>query len=336
MIERAADMLGLGTDAVRSRRAADEPAHEALEARSLPAGIRPAVVVGTAGTTATGSIDPLPAARRRRGSGTAVVPRRRRLRRRARALRRAAPAARRHRARRLDHARPAQVAVHAARQRLHPRPRPRSPFPTASTSTPPTSTRTRTLDRGVDLGFMGPAVQPRVRGAQGLGLAARARARRLRPPDRARRRADPATSPRASRSIRTSSSSRRGLSICCFRYRPPAWTTRSELDRLNERLMTALQLDGRVYPSNAILDGRFCLRACIVNFRTEAEDLDRVLEVARQRARQRGVLSPAAQLDLALIALDLFDAHVDRIAEPVRRRRRAARRAPVPSGFSSK
>ncbi len=46
--------------------------------------------------------------------------------------------------------------------------------------------------------------------------------------------------------------------------------------------MSELQLDGRVYPSNAILDGRYCLRTCIVNFRTEAEDLDRVLEVATE------------------------------------------------------
>ena len=39
---------------------------------------------------------------------------------------------------------------------------------------------------------------------------------------------------------------------------------------LNERLMTAIHADGRVYCSNAVIDGRFGLRACIVNFRTEA------------------------------------------------------------------
>ena len=37
--------------------------------------------------------------------------------------------------------------------------------------------------------------------------------------------------------------------------------------------MAELQMAGRVYPSNAIIDGRFALRACIVNFRTEAEDI---------------------------------------------------------------
>ena len=73
------------------------------------------------------------------------------------------------------------------------------------------------------------------------------------------------------------------LSICCFRY-SPAGRERSEeqLDRLNERLMTAIMADGRVYCSNAVIDGRFGLRACIVNFRTEAEDVERLLAVATE------------------------------------------------------
>jgi glutamate/tyrosine decarboxylase-like PLP-dependent enzyme len=76
------------------------------------------------------------------------------------------------------------------------------------------------------------------------------------------------------------------LSICCFRYVPADLrdgTDREEyLDELNERLMTALQMSGRVYPSNAVLGGRFVLRACVVNFRTEAEDMDALLDVAAE------------------------------------------------------
>jgi aromatic-L-amino-acid decarboxylase len=37
-----------------------------------------------------------------------------------------------------------------------------------------------------------------------------------------------------------------------------------------------------VYPSNAVLRGRFVLRSCIVNFRTEAEEMDLLLEVAAE------------------------------------------------------
>lgn len=77
-----------------------------------------------------------------------------------------------------------------------------------------------------------------------------------------------------------------GLSICCFRYVPPDLPQGPErepyLSVLNERLMTEIHLDGRVFCSNAVLDDRFVLRACIVNFRTEAEDVDAVLDVAAE------------------------------------------------------
>jgi glutamate/tyrosine decarboxylase-like PLP-dependent enzyme len=76
------------------------------------------------------------------------------------------------------------------------------------------------------------------------------------------------------------------LSVCCFRYAPAEPALEEEaIDRLNERIMTAIQLDGRTYCSNAVLGGRFCLRACIVNFRTEAEDVERLLEVAEEHGR---------------------------------------------------
>ncbi len=71
------------------------------------------------------------------------------------------------------------------------------------------------------------------------------------------------------------------LSIACFRYVPRELrgdpSAEPYLNSLNERLMSELQLDGRVFPSNAILDGRFVLRACIVNFRTEAADIDALI-----------------------------------------------------------
>ncbi|MFB3739631.1 MAG: pyridoxal-dependent decarboxylase, partial [Candidatus Velamenicoccus archaeovorus] len=77
-----------------------------------------------------------------------------------------------------------------------------------------------------------------------------------------------------------------GLSICCFRYVPPDLPEgpgrEGYLDVLNERLMTEVQQDGRVFYSNAVLGGRFVLRVCIVNFRTEAGDLDAVLDVTAE------------------------------------------------------
>jgi aromatic-L-amino-acid decarboxylase len=77
------------------------------------------------------------------------------------------------------------------------------------------------------------------------------------------------------------------LSICCFRYAPVALRGDDDaLDRLNQRLLTAMMHDGRVYCSNAVLNGRFCLRACIVNFRTEAEHLELLLEVAAEHGER--------------------------------------------------
>jgi glutamate/tyrosine decarboxylase-like PLP-dependent enzyme len=76
------------------------------------------------------------------------------------------------------------------------------------------------------------------------------------------------------------------LSICCFRFVPRGLQHSPDredyLNRLNQRLMTEIQLDGRAFCSNALLEGRFVLRACIVNFRTEAEDVDALLDAAAE------------------------------------------------------
>jgi len=69
------------------------------------------------------------------------------------------------------------------------------------------------------------------------------------------------------------------LSITCYRYTPAdAGLDERALDALNERLMVAIRRDGRAFPSNAELGGRYCLRACLVNHRTEAEDIDALIE----------------------------------------------------------
>ncbi|HEX5965245.1 MAG TPA: pyridoxal-dependent decarboxylase [Pyrinomonadaceae bacterium] len=77
------------------------------------------------------------------------------------------------------------------------------------------------------------------------------------------------------------------LSICCFRYIPAGWK-RSDprLDQLNERVMNRVQTSGRAYLSNATVDGKFALRACITNFRTTKSDIELTLETIRDAARQ--------------------------------------------------
>ncbi len=67
------------------------------------------------------------------------------------------------------------------------------------------------------------------------------------------------------------------LSIVCFRYR-------KKDDEFNRALMLEVQRDGESYLSNAVINGRFALRACLVNFRTTRADVERLLESIRRVA----------------------------------------------------
>jgi glutamate/tyrosine decarboxylase-like PLP-dependent enzyme len=76
------------------------------------------------------------------------------------------------------------------------------------------------------------------------------------------------------------------LSICCFRYAPPSLKNNNdELNQLNERIVEAVQKGGRAYLSNATVNGKFALRACITNFRTTKADIEQTLEAVRDAAR---------------------------------------------------
>jgi glutamate/tyrosine decarboxylase-like PLP-dependent enzyme len=75
------------------------------------------------------------------------------------------------------------------------------------------------------------------------------------------------------------------LSICCFRYVPEGMRSDAELDQLNERIMALVQKGGRAYVSNATVNGRFALRACITNFRTTKADIDETVAAIRDAAR---------------------------------------------------
>ena len=75
------------------------------------------------------------------------------------------------------------------------------------------------------------------------------------------------------------------LSICCFRYVPGAGMSDTELNQLNERIMALVQKGGRAYVSNATVNGRFALRACITNFRTTKADIEETIEAIRDAAK---------------------------------------------------
>jgi aromatic-L-amino-acid decarboxylase len=68
------------------------------------------------------------------------------------------------------------------------------------------------------------------------------------------------------------------LSITTFRFVPPDLKgiegARAYLDALNEELLERLKESGEAFLSNAVVNGRFVLRACIVNFRTTLADVE--------------------------------------------------------------
>ncbi len=62
------------------------------------------------------------------------------------------------------------------------------------------------------------------------------------------------------------------MNIVCFRYRC------DDPDRVNADIVAALQESGIAAPSATTLDGRFAIRAALVNHRTGTQDIDALLE----------------------------------------------------------
>ncbi|HEU4724477.1 MAG TPA: aspartate aminotransferase family protein [Candidatus Eisenbacteria bacterium] len=82
----------------------------------------------------------------------------------------------------------------------------------------------------------------------------------------------------------------RDLSIVTFRYLPPDFRGRPAdaaadeyLSRLNQALLDDLQRGGEVFVSNAVLDGRYVLRSCIVNFNTTEADVAALPAIVARR-----------------------------------------------------
>jgi aromatic-L-amino-acid decarboxylase len=84
-----------------------------------------------------------------------------------------------------------------------------------------------------------------------------------------------------------------GLSICTFRYVPQdlrpiadAPRVREYLDELNRRTLTRIEESGEAFLSNAVVHGKFALRLCIVNFRTALDDVMSLPEIAERHGRE--------------------------------------------------
>jgi len=76
------------------------------------------------------------------------------------------------------------------------------------------------------------------------------------------------------------------LSITTFRYVPDEYRehlgepgTEEALNALNKALQARLETSGELFVSNAVANGRYLLRTCIVNFRTSAADIAAIPDI---------------------------------------------------------
>jgi len=76
----------------------------------------------------------------------------------------------------------------------------------------------------------------------------------------------------------------RSLSIVCFRHLGNRSDDLPNIDTLNRTLLERVQLGGRAFLSSTVINGRFWLRACLVNPRSSESDVLSLLEVLREAA----------------------------------------------------
>ena len=80
------------------------------------------------------------------------------------------------------------------------------------------------------------------------------------------------------------------LNIVCFRAQPQS-VSEGQLNEFNNRLGDAVRADGRVFVGNTTYAGKTALRPAIVNWQTDTEDVDLLVDVARELTRSELALT---------------------------------------------
>lgn len=74
------------------------------------------------------------------------------------------------------------------------------------------------------------------------------------------------------------------LSVVTYRYLPK----RGDANKFNELLVKSVQEDGRVFISSTMLEGKFTLRLAVLSFRSHIGTIDLTLEILREKIRLLG------------------------------------------------
>ena len=77
--------------------------------------------------------------------------------------------------------------------------------------------------------------------------------------------------------------SKADLAVACFRYKGNL-TNNEAISDLNQKLIPALEADGRVFITSTKLNGEFVLRACIINHRKTETSIEYLLDTIRDVA----------------------------------------------------
>jgi len=72
------------------------------------------------------------------------------------------------------------------------------------------------------------------------------------------------------------------LSIVTYRYLPKS----GDANAFNKRLLEAVLEDGRVFITSTMINGKYTLRLAVLNFRTHRETIDYLLELLQRKARE--------------------------------------------------
>lgn len=77
------------------------------------------------------------------------------------------------------------------------------------------------------------------------------------------------------------------LSITTYRFVPEDLADRTDeeavaayLNELNEAIQNRIERSGRAFLSNAVVDGRYLLRMCVVNYRTRLDDVEALADIS--------------------------------------------------------
>lgn len=71
----------------------------------------------------------------------------------------------------------------------------------------------------------------------------------------------------------------RQLSVVCFRYLPGKKMNETEIERVNQAIFEEIMVGGRAFLSTTRLNGKLALRLCSVNWRTSAGDVEEVVRL---------------------------------------------------------